>query len=83
MLTVEAIIHLVCRHSKLKPLLTGIAFHPVNQAESMVTKQAKEFCTAQWYVIAALTMLTILLIVYICLSNQNALYSKEDSIQIQ
>ena len=70
MLTVAAIIHLVCRHSKLKALLTGIAFQPVNQAEAVVTKQAKEFCTAQWYAIAALTVLTILLIVYICLSNQ-------------
>ena len=70
MLTVIAIIHLVCRHSKLKTLLTGIAFQPVNQAEAVVTKQAKEFCTAQWYTIAALTMLTILLIVYICLSIQ-------------
>ena len=70
MLTIVAIIHLVCRHSKLKALLTGIAFQTVNQAEAVVTKQAKEFCTAQWYVIAALTVLTILLIVYICLSNQ-------------
>ena len=70
MLMVVAIIHLVCRHSKLKALLTGIAFQPVNQAEAMVTKQAKEFCTAQWYTIAALTVLTILLIVYICSSNQ-------------
>ena len=70
MLTIVAIIHLVCRHTKLKTLLTGIAFQPRNQAEAAVTKQAKEFCTAQWYMIAALTMLTILLIVYICLSNQ-------------
>ena len=70
MLPVAAIIHLVCRHLKLKALLTGIAFQPVNQAEAVVTKQAKEFCTAQWYAIAALTVLTILLIVYICLSNQ-------------
>ena len=70
MLTIVAIIHLICRHSKLKALLTGIAFQPVNQAEAAVTKQAKEFCTAQWYTIAALTVLTILLIVYICLSNQ-------------
>ena len=70
MLTIIAIIHLMCRHSKLKTLLTGIAFQPVNQAEAVVAKQAKEFCTAQWYMIAALTMLTILLIVYICLSNQ-------------
>ena len=54
---------------KFKASLTGIAFQPVNQAEA-ATKQAKEFCTAQWYTIAALTVLTILLIVYICLSNQ-------------
>ena len=66
MLTIVAIIHLLCRHSKLKTLLTGIAFQPVNQAEVAVTKQAKAFCTAQWYTIAALTVLTILLIVYIC-----------------
>ena len=70
MLTIVAIIHLVCRHSKLKALLTGIAFQPVHQVEAAVTKQAEEFCTAQWYAIAALTVLTILLIVYICLSNQ-------------
>ena len=55
---------------KLKALLTGIAFQPVNQVEAAVTKQTKEFCTAQGYAIAALTVLTILLNVYICLSNQ-------------
>ena len=70
MLTIAAIIHLVCRHAKLKALLTGIAFQPVNQVEAAVTKQTREFCTVQWYAIAALTVLTILLIVYICLSNQ-------------
>ena len=70
MLAIVAIIHLMCRHSKLKTLLTRITFQPVNQAEAAVTKQAKEFCTAQWYTIAALTVQTILLIVYICLSNQ-------------
>ena len=53
MLTVAAIIHLVCRHSKLKALLTGIAFQPVNQAEAVVTKQTKEFCAVQLYAIAA------------------------------
>ena len=70
MLAVIAIIHLVCRHAKLKALLTGIAFQPVKQAEVVVAQQTKEFCTAQWYAITALTVLTILLIVYICLSNQ-------------
>ena len=70
MLAVIAIIHIVCRHAKLKALLTGIAFQPVKQAEVVVAQQTKEFCTAQWYAIAALTVLTILLIIYICLSNQ-------------
>ena len=80
MLTIVAIIPLVCRHSKLKTLLTGIAFQPVNQAEAVVTKQAKEFCTAQWYMIAALTVLTILLIVYICLSNQKMCYVQKKTL---
>ena len=70
MLAVIAIIHIVCRHAKLKALLTGIAFQPVKQAEAVVAHQTEEYCTAQWYAIAALTMMTILLIIYICLSNQ-------------
>ena len=70
MLAVIAIVHIVCRHTKLKALLTGIAFQPVKQAETVVAQQMKEFCTAQWYAIAALIVLTILLIIYICLSNQ-------------
>ena len=70
MLAVVAIIHIVCRHAKLKALLTGIAFQPVKQAEAVVTNQIKQHCTAQWYAIAVLTMMTILLIVYICLTTQ-------------
>ena len=45
MLAVIAIIHLVCRHVKLKSLLTRIAFQPVNQAEAVVDQQTKEFCS--------------------------------------
>ena len=67
MSAVLAIIHIVCRHVKLKALLPGIAFQ---QAEAVVAHQTEVHCTAQWYAIAALTMMTILLIVYICLSNQ-------------
>ena len=70
MVAVIAIIHITCKHAKLKTLLTGIAFQPVKQTEMMVTNQTEQYCTAQWYAIAALTMMTILLIVYICLSNQ-------------
>ena len=70
MIAVVAIIHIICRHAKLKALLTGIAFQPVKQAEAVATNQIKQHCTAQWYAIAALTMMTILLIVYICLTTQ-------------
>ena len=70
MLAVIAILTIVCRHVKLKALLIGIAFQPVKQAEAVAPHQTKEYCTAQWYAIAALTMMTILLIVYICVSNQ-------------
>ena len=70
MLVVIAIIHLVCRHTKLKALLTGIAFQPVKQTEAMVTNQVTQHCTAQLYAIAALNLMIILLIVYICLTTQ-------------
>ena len=35
MIITVAIIHLVCRHTKLKALLTGIAFQPVKQTEAI------------------------------------------------
>ena len=70
MLAVMAIIHITCRHAKLKALLRGSAFQPVKQAEAVVTNQTKHHCTAQWYAIAALAMMTILLIVYNCLTTQ-------------
>ena len=47
MLAVIAIIHIVCRHAKLKALLTGIAFQPVKQAEAVVSNQTKQYYTAQ------------------------------------
>ena len=51
MLAVFAIIHIVCRHVKLKALLTGIAFQPLKQAEAVVSYLTKQYCKAQWYVI--------------------------------
>ena len=41
MIAVVAIIHIICRHAKLKALLTGIAFQPVKQAEAVVNKSDK------------------------------------------
>ena len=56
----------MCRHTKLKALLTGIAFQPVKQTEAIFNDdQMQQHCTAQWYTIAALTLMIIALTVYI------------------
>ena len=39
MLVMIAIIHIVCKHTKLKTLLIGIAFQPIKQTEAAVTNQ--------------------------------------------
>ena len=70
MLAVIAIIHIVCKHSKLKTLLTGIAFQPIKSTEVAVASQIQQHCTAQWYAIAALTLMIVLLIIHICLTMQ-------------
>ena len=44
MLAVIAIIHIVCKHAKLKTLLTGIAFQPIKQTEAAVASQIQH-CT--------------------------------------
>ena len=69
MLAIIAIIHIVCKHMKLKTLLTGIAFQPIKQTEAVVTSQIQH-CTTQWYAIAVLTLMIVLLIIYICLTTQ-------------
>ena len=70
MLVVIAIIYIVCKHVKLKSLSTGIAFQPIKQTEAAVASQIQQNCTAQWYAIAALTLMIVLLIIYICLTMQ-------------
>ena len=63
MLAVIVIIHIVCKHVKLKTLLTGIAFQPIKQTEAAVTSQIQQHCTMQWYVIVVLTLMIVLLII--------------------
>ena len=71
MMATAAIIHLVCRHTKLKALLAGIAFQLVKQTEAIFhSEQMQQNCTAQWYPIAALTLMIIGLIIYICVTTQ-------------
>ena len=77
MLAIIAIIHIVCKHAKLNTLLTGIAFQPIKQTEAATTKQIQQYCTTQWYAIAALTLMIVLLIVYICLTPQRCAIFKQ------
>ena len=71
MLATAAIIHLVCRHTKLKALVTGITFQPIKQTEALLDKvNIIQQCTAQWYTTAALTFMVIGLIIYIFTTTQ-------------
>ena len=74
MIATVTIIHLVCRHTKLKALLRGITFQPVKQTEAIFHNGKEQcHCTTQWYTIAALTLMIIGLIIYIfnCTKMQN------------
>ena len=84
MIATTVVVHFVCRHTKLKALLTGIAFQLVKQTEAIFDdNQMQKHCTAQWYTIAVLTLMIITLIIYICLTVQNVLYLKEGCTPIQ
>ena len=77
MIATVVIVHLVCRHTKLKALLIGIAFQPVKQTEAIFNDdQMQQHCTVQWYTIAALTLIIIALTVYICLTAQKCIIFK-------
>ena len=71
MIATVAIIHLVCRHTKLKALLMGIAFQPVKQTEAIFGNgKDQQNCAMQWYTIAALTLMVIVLTIYILVTTQ-------------
>ena len=71
MLATATIIHLVCRHTKLKGLVTGITFQPIRQTEALIDMEnIIQNCTIQWYTIAALTLMVIGLIIYIFTTSQ-------------
>ena len=58
MIAIAATIHLICKHTKLKALLMGIAFLPVKQTEAIFgIGKEEQNCTAQWYIIVVLTLM--------------------------
>ena len=56
MIATAAIIHLVCKDTKMKAFIMGITFQPIKQTEAIFgTGKEQHTCTAQWYTIAMLT----------------------------
>ena len=80
MIATAAIIHLICKHTKLKALQTGIAFQPVKQTEAIFgIGKEQQNSAVQWYTIAALSLMIIGLVIYILATIQKCttfIYSK-------
>ena len=71
MIATATIIHLICKHTKLKALLKGIAFQPVKQTEAIFDiGKEQQNCTVQLYTIAMLTLMILGLIIYIFATTQ-------------
>ena len=63
-----AIVHIVCKHAKLKALVTGIAFQPIKGTDAIlgsINNSENCTCKAQWYTIVALPLMIIGLIFFI------------------
>ena len=66
-----AIVQIVCKHAKLKALITGIAFQPIQQTETIFGNGNEQHnCTVKWYTIAILTLMIIGLTIYILATMQ-------------
>ena len=68
MIATAAITCIMCKHTKLKALIAGIAFQPMKGIEAIFSSiKESENCTcrAQWYIIAALALMIIGLIFFI------------------
>ena len=68
MIATSAIVCNMCKHAKLKALVTGIAFQPIKGTDAIFSSSNdSENCTckAQWYIIVALTLMVIGLIFFI------------------
>ena len=73
MIPTAVIVHIICKHAKLKALVTGIAFQPVRQTDAISSSNNESEhckCTAQWYTVAALASIIIGLIIFILITTR-------------
>ena len=68
MIATAEIVCIMCKHAKLKALLTGIAFQPIKGTDAIsdsINENENCTCKAQWYTIAALALMIMGLILLI------------------
>ena len=68
MIATAAIVHIMCKHAKLKAILIGIAFQPIRETDAVFgSNNENEHCNcdAQWYTIEALASMIIGLALFI------------------
>ena len=66
MIATAATVHILCKHAKLKALITSIAFQPIKQTEAIFGNGKEQHkCVVQCYTIEALTLMIIGLIIFI------------------
>ena len=73
MIAMTAIMHIVCKHAKLKAYLTGIAFQPIKGTDVIfgsINNSENCTCKAQWYMIGTLTLVIIGLIFFILVTTR-------------
>ena len=52
MIATASIVHMMCKHTKLKTLVTGIAFQPIKGTDAIfgsISNSENSICNAQWY----------------------------------
>ena len=62
MIATATIVHIMCKHAKLKTLVTGIAFQPIKGTDVIFSSiNDSESCAhkASWYTIVALTLMIV------------------------
>ena len=71
MIATAAIVHIICKHAKLKALLTGITFQPIRQTDALFGNENEHCkCTVQWYTITELASVIIGLIIFILIPKR-------------
>ena len=86
MITMAVIVHIVCKHAKLKALVTGIAFQPIKGTDAILSSiNNGENCTCkeQWYMIGALTLMIVGFIFFIFATTKIAEYLEDTCCPMQ